>query len=376
MSVREPAANRPDQSTRPPRVRRDARTAHAPRRWSPGAGSTVPLLVLVTLAGSLVSVQARLNGELGVRMHSALAATTVSFAVAAGLTTGVVLALRPRAALRRLRSTGTRWWYWTGGLAGVSAATANAAGAPRVGVSLVSVCAAAGLVAGGLTADRIGFGPSGRHPVTRTRVGGAALAIGAVLLATSDGLGNGGNLPILALLVAGGFVAGLQQPVNGRLSMAVGTPLVASLASFYVGLVAALVILAVTHPALAWPTDVWLYTGGVIAAIYVCAATTVVARLGALGVSMATIAGQLIGAAALDLVMPVSGRHLTVSTVLGAIVALVGTAVASLRPRGQRPPAPEQNVDAEGGQDHSATDTAGSGQVPEQSGGRGIPLTR
>lgn len=51
---------------------------------------------------------------------------------------------------------------------------------------------------------------------------------------------------------------------------------------------------------------------------------------GVLLLSMGIVSGQLIGALALDLLLPVSGSHVDVGTVLGICLALFAVAVASV----------------------------------------------
>lgn len=310
----------------------------------PGVGAASWPTAAMVVGGALVALQTRINGELGVRMHSAIGATTVSFAVALVLL-GPLVAVRGRVALRRLAAQPGRWWYWSGGLGGMLSTSALVAGTPRVGVSLVSVCLAAGMTAGALVADRIGLGPSGRHPVSVARLSGASLAVGAVVLAASGGLHGTAQLPVLLWLFVGGFAASWQQPINGRLGAAAGDPLTASLVSFVVGLLALLLVLAVlvaasAQPRPAFPAQAWLYTGGCIAVLYVVTATVAVVRVGALRLSLATLGGQLTGAAVLDVVAPIAGHTLTAADLAGAVLALVGVVVAGgVRPRrGSREP--------------------------------------
>ena len=58
-------------------------------------------------------------------------------------------------------------------------------------------------------------------------------------------------------------------------------------------------------------------------------AIVTVGRLGALRLSLASIGGQLTGAAILDVVWPLEGQHLTPLKAVGAFVAFVAVALAS-----------------------------------------------
>ena len=90
----------------------------------------VLLLGLVVTGGGLIAIQARVNGELAVGMHSSIGAATVNFAVGLLVISAVVLTKR-RAGLRRLPGADTRWWYFLGGFGGALSAWSLAAAAPE-----------------------------------------------------------------------------------------------------------------------------------------------------------------------------------------------------------------------------------------------------
>jgi bacterial/archaeal transporter family-2 protein len=294
----------------------------------PSFREIVVLLGVMAIAGSLVAVQSRINGELAVDMGSSLGAATVSFGVGLAVISAIVLTKR-RDGLRRLATTRTRWWFWLGGLGGAASAWALATAIPKIGVSLASVGLAAGMTSGGLFADRVGLGVFGRHRVTLSRLAGAALAVAAVTVSASSGLSSANQIQFVVFVVIGGFVTACQQPINGTLAHAVGDALVATFVSFAVGFLALSAVLLVEGPTLTWPGELWLYLGGGIAATYVMVATSTVGRLGALRLSLATIGGQLTMAAVLDVVAPVEGQQLTAFKVVGAVLAFGAVALAS-----------------------------------------------
>ncbi|MBA3653978.1 MAG: DMT family transporter [Actinobacteria bacterium] len=200
---------------------------------------------------------------------------------------------------------------------------------PRLGVSLVSVAVAAGAVVAGLFADGVGLSTSGRHAPSWPRLVGAALIVAAVLVSASS-RHVGGNAGDFALAAVGGFALGCQHPINSRLGRALGEPSFAVVVSFVIG-AAATVAFALRH----WPTGDWplnpaLYAGGVIAAAYVFAAIRIVGRIGALRLSLATLAGQLVGAALLDGLAPINGRKLTTAGMIGVGIAVAGVVISSL----------------------------------------------
>jgi transporter family-2 protein len=206
---------------------------------------------------------------------------------------------------------------------------------PEVGVALVTVCIVAGTATGGLGVDQAGLGPGGRRPVTLLRVVGALLAIGAVTLAAA----GDSHAAVRPLLLAGLFRAGigsaLQQAANGQLRRAAANAWVAGLLSFAVGTAGLVVVAAATGELTArhWPATWWLYTGGPQGVVFIVAAAALVARLGVLTVSLATVAGQLVAAVVLDIVWPAPGAALRATTVAGAVLTVVAVTLAARRPR-------------------------------------------
>jgi bacterial/archaeal transporter family-2 protein len=296
-----------------------------------GDGSHRLLLLAVVVAGALLGLQGRINGELGHRLGSAVTAALISFAI--GTTCFVVIvATRHREAMRHLFREPGRWWWWLGGLAGAAVVASVAEGVPQIGVALVSVCIVAGTAVGALAVDELGLGPGGRRQLSVTRVGGAATPIPAVTLG-AVGDRHAAVRPLLfAALFAAGAASAWQQAANGQLRRTTSVP-VASLVSFTGGTLALLAVSAARgdlQPS-DWPSDVWLYVGGLLGAIYIALAAASVSRLGVLRLSLATVAGQLLGGVLLDVVWPAPGIELHITTVIGVVLTFAAVAVAGLR---------------------------------------------
>jgi transporter family-2 protein len=295
-------------------------------------GTSRLLLLAVVVAGALLGVQGRINGELGHRLGSAVAAALVSFAIGTVLFV-VIVALRHRGAVRRLLRQPGRWWWWLGGLAGAAVVASTAEGVPQIGVALVSVCIVAGTAVGALAVDELGLGPGGRHRLSVTRIGGAGLAVTAVTLGAVGDRHAAIRPALFAALFAAGAASAWQQAANGQLRRSTASTPVASLVSFTGGTLA-LLALATAHGDLTsggWPATWWLYLGGVIGAAYIALAAVSVGRLGVLRLSLATVAGQLLGAILLDLWWPAPGTRLQVTTVIGVVLTFAAVAVSGLR---------------------------------------------
>ena len=302
------------------------------RRW------TALALAAVGVAGGLLAVQSRVNGALGTALGSALLAAMVSFAGGTVLLTAIVAGRsQSRAAARRLARARTRWWWWTGGLAGAAVVATSAAGVPRLGVALVSVCLVAGTTVGALVVDRAGLGPGGGHRISIGRFVGVAGAVAAVLLAARGGRVGPADPLLVAGIVAAGVAAAVQQAANGRLRVAADDVAVAALVSFAVGALGLVALIGAVAASTGiavhgWPGRPALYTGGLFGALYIAVAAATVRALGVLRVSLATVAGQLLAAVALDALAPAGGTRLHVATVAGAVLTLLAVAVAARDP--------------------------------------------
>ncbi|MBQ0894438.1 DMT family transporter [Micromonospora sp. U56] len=301
---------------------------------------------LATASGVAVAVQSRINGELGVRLADGIAAAVVSF----GLGLLVLLVLVPatsggRRGLRdlsaALRDGSLRPWQCLGGLCGAFLVATQGLTIGTLGVAVFTVAVVAGQSASSLAVDRAGVGPAGRQPVTPSRRAGAALTVLAVLLAVGDRLGDPGALMLALLPLLAGVGIAWQQAVNGRVRVASGSALAATLVNFTVGTIALLVTFAVDGavrgwPAGALPAEPWLYLGGPIGIVFIAIAAAIVRFTGVLLLGLATIAGQIVGAVLLDLVLPTAASHPGPATLAGAALTLVAVLVAALGPAPRR----------------------------------------
>ncbi|MFI5833754.1 DMT family transporter [Micromonospora sp. NPDC051300] len=296
---------------------------------------------LATASGVLVALQSRINGELGVRLADGIAAAVVSFGL--GLLILVVLVPATRGgrrgltALRGALRAGTlRPWQCLGGVCGAFLVATQGLTIGTLGVAVFTVAVVAGQSGSSLLVDRAGIGPTGRQPITPNRLVGAVLTVLAVLLAVGDRLGDPGALALALLPLAAGVGIAWQQAVNGQVRAASGSAMTATLVNFTVGTVALLATFAVEvavrgRPAGSLPSEPWLYLGGAIGIVFIALAAALVRFTGVLLLGLATIAGQIVGAVLLDVVLPTEASHPGVNTLLGAALTLVAVLVAALR---------------------------------------------
>lgn len=298
--------------------------------------SAVLPLAAAVASGAMVALQQQINGELKTALGDALLTALVSFGTGLVAVVAVVLS-RPAARAAAARVRDVPWPQRLGGLGGASLVAVGAAAAPEIGVALLTVGLVAGQTSGGLLVDRLGIGPGGAHRLTRPRVAGAALCLGAVGISARGDVARDAEPLLLVLVVAAGFAISLQQALNGRVRHTTGDAGVATLVNFVVGSIA-LLLGVLVHAAVqgldvgSWPgpDQWWLYTGGPMGASFVAVAAVVVRRLGVLRLGLAVTAGQLAGGLLLDLLVPVHDAGVGTLTVLGVALTLVAVAVSGL----------------------------------------------
>lgn len=299
-------------------------------------------LVIAVVVGMALAAQTRVNGELAGRIGDGVAAALLSFLGGEVILLALVLVLPGmRRGVARvvsaMRGGELRPWQILGGFCGAFLVICQGLTVGAIGVALFTVAVVAGQATSSLVVDRVGLGPGQARPVSTSRILGALLTIGAVLLAVSDRLATPSALGLAALPVVAGVAVAWQQAVNGRVSATAGSPLSATLVNFTVGTVLLLVVAGIVVAARGWPGPLpgepLLYVGGPLGILFVAAAAAIVPLTGVLLLGLGTVAGQLVGALLLDLFIPADGDHLTAATVAGTALTLVAVAVAALPAR-------------------------------------------
>jgi transporter family-2 protein len=310
--------------------------------WT-GRRRAFPITVAFVI-GVLIAGQARINGELSVALSGGIQAAVISFGSGFILLTALLVFLPqmrrgiPQLA-RAVRAGSLPRWQVFGGLLGGFFVAVQSATVPVLGVAAFTVAVVAGQSANSLLVDRAGLGPAGKQPITAIRVFAAGLALVAVTLAVADRFGDSVNFAPLALAFAviAGVLIAVQQAINANVGRAAGSPMTAAWVNFFfgtLGLGAALGI-GITFftgqwtalPSAPW----WMYLGGTIGLIFIAAAAWVVPIIGVLIFALASIAGQLFGALALDVVLPAPGSSITWNLVAGVLLALVAVVLSGRR---------------------------------------------
>ncbi|AUS81740.1 hypothetical protein C1701_13900 [Actinoalloteichus sp. AHMU CJ021] len=322
-----------------------------------------------------MAAQSRVNGELAGRLGSGVAAAVVSFGT--GLLLVALFALASPTARRglgrvlaALRSGGgspgssssrprdttgsgarapspaapgeprLRWWHCLGGLCGAFLVLSQGLTVGSVGVAVFTVAVVAGQVTSGMVVDRLGVGPGGKRPVTWLRMVGAVIALCAVVIAMSGELSDPSRLGLAVLPALAGVAIAWQQAVNGQVGVVARSPLPPTLVNFVVGLTGLLVALAVLlvlgdRPA-PLPAEPVLYVGGPLGVLFIAIGAVAVRHTGVLVFAMSAVAGQLSGAVLLDLVLPATDGPMSVATLAGSALTLLGAVLAVVPGRTRR----------------------------------------
>jgi transporter family-2 protein len=133
---------------------------------------------------------------------------------------------------------------------------------------------------------------------------------------------------LIAALVGAGLT--VQVGMNATVRFAIGSPMLAAIVNFVVGL-AGLVVVALASgarwtPGSAATVPAWAWFGGLLGAAYVASTTVLGPRLGAATLLALTLAGQMAAALAVDHygVIGFPQSPLTASRLVGAALLVAG----------------------------------------------------
>lgn len=133
---------------------------------------------------------------------------------------------------------------------------------------------------------------------------------------------------LIALLVGAGLA--IQVGMNSTVRLAIGSPVIATIVNFGVGLVGLLLLAlasgARVSPGAAAAVPAWAWFGGLLGAAYVAATTVLGPRLGAAALIALTLAGQMLAALIVDHygVIGFPQSPLTASRLVGAALLVAG----------------------------------------------------
>ncbi len=298
--------------------------------------------LLAALSGMLISLQARANGELSLRLNNGLQAAFISFSSGL-LIIAIISIFNPtiKNGARRLRSAVAAkeiapWTLFAGALGGAFVAVQTQI-VPLIGVAIYSVASIAGQSATSLIVDRIGLTGGGKKPISPRRIAAAIVTVLAVFVSVLDRI-DAKNLSLIAVALAGlaGAIVGVQRAMNGLINEHSQQSFTTSLLNFIMGSGALGIVLIVAVaigkvefvalPAGPW----WIYAGGTIGVIYIAFTSTIVQHLGVLTFTLFSTGGTLIGALLIDIILPTKGVDISAYLVSGIVMTFLGVLVGGV----------------------------------------------
>lgn len=133
---------------------------------------------------------------------------------------------------------------------------------------------------------------------------------------------------LVAALVGAGLT--VQVGMNATVRLVVGSPVLAAVVNFVVGLVALVAVAVVGGarwaPGSAAAVPAWAWLGGLLGALYVASTTVLGPRLGAAALLALTLAGQMVAALIVDHygVIGFPQSPVTPARLLGALLLVAG----------------------------------------------------
>ena len=131
-----------------------------------------------------------------------------------------------------------------------------------------------------------------------------------------------------ALGLLAGAAQAVQAAINAQLRVTLQNPVWAALVSFLVGTAGLVVVVLATRAPVPphWPARAWEWTGGLLGALYICAAILLLPRLGGGTMIGLFVAGQMSGGLLLDQfgLLGVPLHPTTPGRLLGAVLVVAG----------------------------------------------------
>lgn len=297
----------------------------------------LPAIVAAVIGGSFMAIQARANSGLGQEIGSGIFAALVSFSVGLiiiGLFT--LLYKKNRIALTRtVKKIGNReipWFFVLAGSIGGFFVIMQGVVAGVVGIALFSIGVVSGSAIAALILDGYGLFGLTKRAIGTQRIAGILVALTGLIIASD--VGAHVPSPLIALPFLAGIGIGFQQAMNGKFGKLAESPAVPTFFNFVAGTTFIAVALLITEGIqlpTSWPTNPLFYLGGVVGVIYIFMQVLIMPRIGALSMGISMLVGQLAGSVLLDVFVPIAPHPVTISTLLGIALTMLGAALVAKR---------------------------------------------
>ena len=299
---------------------------------------TLLAVIAALVAGILVAVQSRLNGELGLALEDGAGAALYSFTSGWLLIALVTLISKPgREGVKRvvelLRTGQMPVWMTLGGVFGGFLVMTQGLAAGTLGIALFTVAVVAGQGISGIVIDSRGwFGVQKRRLNFARLLGAMIVIVGVGMVAERPSLDT---LLLLSLPFLAGLGLGFQQAANGKVGINAESALAATFVNFAMGSGMLFIAKLISMPFVGIPTGMpsgwWLYVGGFTGVLFITIQVVVVSRIGVLGLGVMLGTGQILGSLLIDIFLPLPGQVITLIHVVGVFVTLAGALMVNLR---------------------------------------------
>lgn len=292
--------------------------------------------LLAAISGAMISLQARINGELSHRLNNGLQAALFSFGSGL-LVISFITLFNPKlkTGLKNLRAAVAqkkiaRWKLFAGSLGGTFVAIQTQT-VPLVGVAIFTVASISGQTVMSLFVDRLGYTGGGKRLITKRRVLAVMITIVAVAVSVLDRI-DAKNLSFFTVLIGctAGLLVGFQRALNGQINEHSKEGFTTSLLNFASGtllLVSVFLIGIATNKVEFTPFPLgplWMYFGGVMGVIYISFAASIVQQLGVLTFTLFSVGGQLVSSLVIDIVAPTKGVSISYYLIIGILMTYAG----------------------------------------------------
>ncbi len=292
--------------------------------------------LLAAISGAMISLQARINGELSHRLNNGLQAALFSFGSGL-LVISFITLFNPKlkTGLKNLRAAVAqkkiaRWKLFAGSLGGTFVAIQTQT-VPLVGVAIFTVASISGQTVMSLFVDRLGYTGGGKRLITKRRVLAVTITIVAVAVSVLDRI-DAKNLSFFTVLIGctAGLLVGFQRALNGQINEHSKEGFTTSLLNFASGtllLVSVFLIGIATNKVEFTPFPLgplWMYFGGVMGVIYISFAASIVQQLGVLTFTLFSVGGQLVSSLVIDIVAPTKGVSISYYLIIGILMTYAG----------------------------------------------------
>ena len=275
-------------------------------------------------------LQAKVNGLLGAELENGVLAAQVSFGSGL-LIIALVMALRKstRSEIEFLRTSvrakNLPWWFLLAGSLGGFFVITQGLTAGLLGISIFTMSVVTGQSISAVLIDSLGLLGMTAVRLNVARIIGVLLT-GVGLVVTNLGTEGSLSWQVLMPLIAGAGI-GFQQAMNGKIGKESQSPLLATLINFMVGsaiIALVLIFTGINFGNLIWPSNPWLYLGGLIGVVFIFAQVVIVRIIGVLAMGISLLFGQLATSVIIDILIPTGHNPFALQNIVGLTLVGIG----------------------------------------------------